>query len=473
MKVMPPTNFTAWLLEERAPERVALREGDRALTYAELEARVRHVAGYVASHAAARSIVPVVGESSIDQVVAYLGVIYAGAVPAPIADSDAVRGIVAETRAQLVLKARREPGDLACVVEFETAAGASIDAVAVPADELCTLMYTSGSTGRPRGVMVSTRNLWANARAILEVTQLRADDHALLCMPLYYCYGASVLHTHLRAGATISLTAGALPEELLAQLVASGATGLPAVPSMIEMLLSRSSIASTPLPHLRYVMTSGGRIPERTVHKLRTLLPAIRVYLRYGITEVTAAASFLPLEHVDERPGSIGRGLPGIPLCVEDGEIVVRGDSVTLGYFGAPEETASAFRDGAFHTGDLATVDADGLVSIVGRTKEFVKTGGHRVAPQEIEAVLLQLTGIESVAVCGVAHPMRGEALVAAVVLAAGVATDEGVLRRHCAAHLPPYKVPARFRIVAALPRTANGKIDRRALAAELTATLP
>lgn len=490
----PPDNIAAWLLAVGARDAIAVELGAERITYAALRERVREVAGFVhARHAPspARPIVPILGETSIELVVAYLGVLYAGGVPAPLASPSAevLRGVIEETGARMTLVAGPPPRGIVLddtIVACARARGAPLPAVAVAPDELAALMYTSGSTGRPRGVMVSTRNLWSNARAILEAVPLTTDDRVLVTLPLYYCYGASVIHTHLRAGATVVLTAATYPAELLAALADTAATGLPAVPSMIQMLLARGALASTALPSLRYVMVSGGRLAETTVRELRAALPAARVYIRYGVTELTAAASFLPPDRLDDKLGAIGSGVPGTPLHVERedgsevvpgsgqvGEIVGRGDHVTLGYFADPDETARVFRDGAFHTGDVATVDTEGFITIVGREKEFVKTGGHRVAPQEVEEILMQHAGVHSAAVCGVVHPMRGEALVAAVIPRDGVTLTEAELRKHCVAFLPAHKVPAQLRIVASLPKTPNGKLDRRALAAAMSDHAP
>jgi acyl-CoA synthetase (AMP-forming)/AMP-acid ligase II len=337
------------------------------------------------------------------------------------------------------------------------------------------LLYTSGSTGAARGVMLSARNLRANAGAILGFLPLTPGDRALVTLPLYYCYGASVIHTHLRAGASVALSRAAFPEELCDELERSGATGLPAVPSLIKLLVDRSSIATRALPRLRYAMVSGGHLLDADVRKLRAALPDLALYIRYGVTELTAAASYLPPERLGDRLGSIGRGLPGAPLRVERddgrevtpgadevGEIVGAGPHVALGYY---RTTDAAFHDGKFYTGDLARIDADGFIVVVGRAKEFVKTGGHRVSPVEVEGVLAELPGVLEVAVCGVPHPVRGEALVAGVVARPGHAPSAAELRAHCAARLPTFKVPVAFVLLPELPKTANGKISRRQLA--------
>jgi acyl-CoA synthetase (AMP-forming)/AMP-acid ligase II len=483
----PPRNFAAWLLEAGDADQPALIHGSNIVTYAALRERVRSIAGFVqAQHGGPeRAIVPLVGETSIDLVSAYLGVLYAGAIPAPLGpvSEDVLRSVVVETKARMTLVAGEQPARSASdgVIACADAVGAPAQAVPVGPDDVAALMYTSGSTGRSRGVIVSSRNLWSNTRAIMEAVPLTARDRALVTLPLYYCYGASVVHTHLRAGATVVIATDTYAVELIAALSDTRASALPAVPSLIQMLVARGALANASLPDLRWIMVSGGRLAERTVRELRAALPGVRIYIRYGVTELTAAASILSHDRLHDKLGSIGSGIPGTPLRVERpdgsevapgsgevGEIVGRGDHVTLGYFDDAEETARAFRAGAFHTGDLATVDADGFVTVVGREKEFIKTGGHRVAPQEIDGVLMRHPAVQSAAACGISHPLRGEALVAAVVVRDGATVTPAQLRRHCAEHLPPYKVPTRFHVLAELPRTRNGKHDRRALAAML-----
>jgi long-chain acyl-CoA synthetase len=224
-------------------------------------------------------------------------------------------------------------------------------------------------------------------------------------------------------------------------------------------------------------MVSGGALPRAAIERLRQALPQIRLYLRYGVTELTAGASMLPPERADKIP-SIGRGLPGAPLLVlrtdgtpvepgERGEIVVRTESVALGYF-TDDGEEQRFRAGAFHSGDLATVDADGYVFVVGREREFVKTAGHRVAPAEVEEVIARLPWVDEVAVCGAPHPVLGESLVCFVVARAESEASSALLRAHCAERLPTFKLPSRFELVPSLPRTSSGKLDRRALAALL-----
>jgi acyl-CoA synthetase (AMP-forming)/AMP-acid ligase II len=295
-------------------------------------------------------------------------------------------------------------------------------------------------------------------------------------MPVHYSFGLSVLHTQLRAGASVALCTASFPVEILDALSNSRATVLPGVPTLFQTLLERTALADQPLPFLGHVMVSGGKLSAELAVRLKQALPNVRLYLRYGVTEVTAGASILPPECWDKSP-SIGNGLPQAPLRVlradgtsvergtgEVGEIVVQSDSVALGYLGS--DGSESFKDGAFHSGDLATVDDEGYVFVVGRERSFIKTGGYRVAPPEVEETVTALPFVVEAAVCGVPHPLLGESVVCFVVVRAGTEGAVARLREHCKASLPSFKVPTRFELVSKLPRTSSGKTDTRQLVA-------
>ncbi|HEY5938918.1 MAG TPA: class I adenylate-forming enzyme family protein [Kofleriaceae bacterium] len=478
-------NLAAWLLEAGVDDDTVLAWRGGQATYAELRASVRRVAACVRQFAQrdGDAIIPLVGGNSIEWVASYLGVLYAGAVPALVPPTTLVnlRAVFGEVDARLALVDPGLAGGLTglatTILPFDEATTNAItdDApVAKPRAEMSALLYTSGSTGRPKGVMLSASNLVANAEAILAACPLDRADRAFQTLPFFYCYGLSVLHTHLRAGASLYLSRAELPEAIVDDLVESDATGMPSIPSLFQTLATRSTLADRPPRRLRYVMVSGGRMADAALERLARALPGTTVHVRYGVTELTAAASFLPPEHRLAKVGSIGRGLAGGELSVERGsdevgELVVRGAHVAMGYFRDDVLTRERFRDGAFHTGDLARIDADGFIYLVGRRAEFVKTIGHRVSPAEVEEVLALAPGVLEAGVCGVPHPVRGEALVAAVVLAPGAASTPATLLRHCASQLPAFKVPTKVVILDALPRTPNQKLDRARLGALLS----
>ena len=327
----PPSNIAAWLLETGVPGDPAIVDGSSVVSYAELRRRVLLAAGVVRAHASAtgeRAVVLIVGENTSDQVVAYLGTLYAGAIAAPVAARPShLRAIVDDTGATFAfanssaLAAVRDVLPTACSTDASSTASEVAPLAApeaVPADAPALLFHTSGSTGRPQAVAVSTRNLCWSTEAILASVPIDRADRGALVLPTYYCYGASVLHTHLRRGARLVLADAADPVRLVAELGAAGVTGLAGVPTVFSALLSRRALIGHPLASLRYIMVSGGALGERRISELETALPGVALYVRYGVTELTAAASILPPEHLRDKPGSIGRGLLGAPLRVED-----------------------------------------------------------------------------------------------------------------------------------------------------------
>lgn len=482
------TNILSFLMDGATdPTAPVVWESGHWRSYGDLATRMRRFAALFRARANSgeRPTVLLSGENSFDMIAAHLGALYAGAISIPVGalSDDAFRSVYEEARPSVVLaepslldRVRAlgipEPLPLDVALDSELHTPAHVDP-----NDAAVIIYTSGSTGLPRGVMVSSRNISFNTEAILEAAPLSADDRAFTVLPFYYCYGLSVLYGHLRSRASLVLDRFVHLDKSLDVMAETAVTNFPGVPTTFQMLASRGALTSPRFPRLRHAMVAGGKIHEKTIRAILEALPDTKLHIRYGATEVTAAASFVPPERLVEKIGSIGRGLAGAPLTVERedgtpvvpgsgevGEIVVRGAHVTLGYFRATGEDLS-FRGGAFHTGDLARVDGDGFIFHAGRQKDFVKTAGHRVAPQEVEMVLARIPEVEEVAVFGVPHPVRGEALVAAVVVRSGRECSIDALRLACAQHLPSFKVPVAFRVVAALPKTDRGKLDRRALA--------
>ena len=249
------------------------------------------------------------------------------------------------------------------------------------AEDLGCIIYTSGTTGRPKGVMLSHRNLFANATAIAEYLAIRADDKVLCPLPFHFSYGASVLNSNLIAGAQLLLEDNtAFPQVLVRRMQDEGVTAFPGVPATFALLLGRCRLADFDLGRLRYVTQAGGAMPKPQIEQLRAILPHTKVFIMYGQTEATARLTYLPPELLEVKLGSVGRALPGIEIqlrhegaCVpqgEVGEICARGPSIMLGYWRDAELTAEVLRDGWLHTGDLAHADIDGYLYIDGRAVE-------------------------------------------------------------------------------------------------------
>ncbi|MFP2928572.1 class I adenylate-forming enzyme family protein, partial [Pyxidicoccus sp. 3LG] len=340
-----------------------------------------------------------------------------------------------------------------------------------PAEAPAAIVYTSGSTGTPRGVIQTFGNIAANTRSIAEYLGLTAADRAHLILPLHYCYGKSVLQTHLLVGASVFLEPRFMyPQVVLEAMATEGSTGFAGVPLTFELLKRQASAAPLPALKLRYVTQAGGGMAPDTIRWTREAFRPAELYVMYGQTEATARLSYLPPRYAEAKAGSIGIGIPGVELRVvaedgtplpagETGHLVARGANVTPGYLDAPEETAAVLKDGWLWTGDLAWRDADGFFFLVGRAKEILKVNGHRVSPVELEHQLARHPAVQEVAVVGVPDALGGEAACAVVVLRAGAEAKEDDLRRFCRESLPAHKVPRHVVFSEALPRGPAGKV--------------
>jgi len=335
------------------------------------------------------------------------------------------------------------------------------------------IIFTSGSTGVPKGVMISHRNLIANTESIITYLKLGQDDRMLVVLPFYYCYGLSLLHTHLRVGGSIVLNNSFIfIGGVIRDMIEHKCTGFAGVPSHFQILLRKSdNFKTTSFPDLRYVTQAGGKLAPIFIDEFRNSHPEITFIVMYGQTEATARLSYLPPELYEAKKGSMGKGIPGVELKVvnekgepikpgETGEVIARGDNIMLGYFGDEEGTRSVIRNGWLYTGDLGTVDEDRYIYLAARKKEIIKVGGKRISPKEIEAVILEIPEVVDCTVEGVDDEIQGEALKATIV----IRTDNGKeqmlerIKRHCTKHLALYKVPQIFELKEQLVISATGK---------------
>jgi long-chain acyl-CoA synthetase len=494
-------NFAERLLAGKEPARTALVTLEAEHSYGQLSQAVLGAARFlVRSGAQKGDCVGVAAENSFFWVAGYLGAMRAGCVAVPIssqlppADCSALvertkmRFAFAEAR---VASAAWLKGVSHLVLDKKVAAvsGARIQALSELAnepdqqlpeaggDDLAAILFSSGSTGKPRGVMLSHANLLANTESIVAAIGISAEDRAMQVLPFHYSFGASVLQTHLLAGAAVVVDKRFLfPDKVLQRMIETRCTGFAGVPSHYQILLRKSQFKQLQFPDLRWLQQAGGKLQESFVRELRAARPELRLYVMYGATEATARLSILPHDQVDARLGSIGRGIPGVSLQVldergqqvkpgEPGEIVASGANVARGYYQDPAETAATFRGGRLHTGDLATVDAEGFVYVIGREKSFLKCGGTRISADRFEEALLGFDGIVEAAVIGVPDEMLGEAPAAFVV--ARDPADDTLPRRlqeYAQALMPLLMRPKFIEIVAELPKSAAGKVQRMKL---------
>jgi long-chain acyl-CoA synthetase len=345
--------------------------------------------------------------------------------------------------------------------------------------ELAAIFYTSGSTGSGKGVMLSHRNLVSNTLATIQYLRLSAAESVVVILPFYYIYGNSLLLTHIACGGRMVIDNRFLyPEIVLDTMEQERVTGFSGVPSHFLILLGKSTFSRRKLKHLRYFTQAGGAMAPETIRKLINLFGNKEIFIMYGQTEAAPRVTWLPPERLKDKVGSIGVAVPGVtielldengkPVALGDtGEIVVSGPNVMMGYWNQPRENHEVLRDEKLHTGDLAKLDQDGYLWVVGRSKEIIKSGGNRVSAKEVEECLLTCDKILEVGVVGVPDDILGEAIRAVVVLKAGAIADAREIQTHCRKNLAEFKVPRQVRFVDTLPKYQSGKINKPLLKAE------
>ena len=340
------------------------------------------------------------------------------------------------------------------------------------ADDVVVMVYTSGTTGRSKGAMMTTANLASNVSALHEIWGWRRDDVLLHALPIFHVHGLIVaMHCALLAGSRILFQ----PRFDVSQLRAAlpRATVMMGVPTFYTRLLDEPDFGPAECRGMRLFISGSAPLLEETFEAFAER-SGHRILERYGMTEAGMITSN-PLQG-ERLPGTVGYPLPDVELRVVDehgkrtgpgdiGIVEIRGPNVFKGYWRQPEKTAAEFRaDGFFHTGDLGRLDKDGRLTLVGRSKDLIISGGYNVYPKEIEACLDELPGIRESAVIGVAHADLGEAPVAIIVPEAAGAGDPGEILSALESRLARFKRPRRIVNVDELPRNAMGKVQKQLL---------
>lgn len=350
--------------------------------------------------------------------------------------------------------------------------------VARSGEDLAAILYTSGTTGRSKGAMLSHDNLLSNARVLVEAWRFEASDVLLHALPIFHTHGLFVAtNVVMLSGGSMIFLPGFKSDEVIKWL--PRATTMMGVPTFYTRLLDTPAFTGELAKHMR-LFTSGSapllaethqRFEERTGH---------RILERYGMTETNMNTSN-PYDG-DRRAGTVGRALPGVEVKItnpetgkdvpqgEPGVIEVRGPNVFRGYWRMPDKTREELRmDGFFITGDIGTLDTDGYVTIIGRQKDLIITGGYNVYPKEIELILDEQPGVLESAVVGVPHPDFGEAVIAVIVARPGQTVDAVAVAAAMGERLARFKQPKHIAIVADLPRNTMGKVQKNLLREQFT----
>jgi malonyl-CoA/methylmalonyl-CoA synthetase len=339
-------------------------------------------------------------------------------------------------------------------------------------NDLAALLYSSGTTGQPKGIMLTHGNLLSNAETLVEAWGFTSGDRLLHALPIYHVHGLFVaVGCVMLSGASMRWLNGYDAEQVINFLPECSV--MMGVPTYYTRLLSQASLSAGVCGNMRLFISGSAPLLEETFAEFEERT-GHRILERYGMTETNMNTSN-PLNG-ERKPGTVGPALAGVELRItgddgqavtsgEIGHIQVCGPNVFAGYWQMPEKTAEDFTgDGYFNTGDMGRIDAEGYVSIVGRNKDLIITGGLNVYPKEVELFIDDLSGVKESAVIGVPHPDFGEAVVAIVVPEPRANRTESEIIEACKAELAGFKVPKSVVVVDALPRNAMAKVQKNML---------
>jgi fatty-acyl-CoA synthase len=345
---------------------------------------------------------------------------------------------------------------------------------------LAQIVYTSGTESLPKGAMLShDAVIWQYVSCIVDGC-MQASDRMLHALPLYHCAQLDVfLGPAIYLGMTNIITGKPQPEIILPMLERFRITSFFAPPTIWISLLRSPLLAKSDLGALEKGYYGASIMPVEVLKELQTRLPKVRLWNLYGQTEIAPLATVLQPEDQLSRPGSAGLPVLNVETRVvlddmqdaapgEIGEIVHRSPHLMMGYYKDAARTAEAFAGGWFHSGDLATADAEGYITVVDRKKDMIKTGGENVSSREVEEALYLLPEISEAAVVGLPDPLWIEAVTAAVVMKGDQVLDEEKVLAHARQHLAPFKVPKRVVFLDALPKNPSGKLLKRLLREQL-----
>ncbi len=489
---------------DRCGEFTSIYYEGRAFTNAEHLRRAERLAAVLCSFGVrSGDRVVVMMPNSPDVIAAYHAVWRIGAVVVPVArqlTAAEVRFIVDSSGAGVVLtcpalvprlrEATAELPEFRCLLSIGAAVGAeNIEPAMIAADpvrtchdgppgDLAVLLFTSGTTGNPKGVMLTHENLRTNALGVAEQYRPAPRTMTLHVLPLSHSFGVLGMNLDVVCGLRSVILPWFEPKRALQAIHEFRVQRFFAVPTMLIALCHDPERDRYDCSSLELVTSGGAGLPE----ELRLEFEAsFRCSVRsgYGLSEAAPTVSFCA-EGEAFRPGSSGRAVPGVDVCIQDhsgkqlppnqaGEICVRGPNVMAGYWQDPAATAAVIRDGWLHTGDVGHLDDDGFLSITDRMKDIIIKGGENISPRQIEEALHSHPAVAEVAVVGLPDATFGEDVCAVVVLRAGHAATEAELREHAGRLVHRFKVPARVAFRDALPKSTVGKVLKRELRRELS----
>lgn len=349
--------------------------------------------------------------------------------------------------------------------------------------DLATLIYTSGSTGEPKGVMSTHQNMISAARSIVQYIGNVHEDVVLDVLPLSFDYGLyQVIMAFMYGGTVILEKSFVYLHNILERIAQEKVTGFPIVPTIVAMLLKLQDVTKYDFSSLRYMTNTGAALPVEHIRKLRNLFPHVTMISMFGLTECKRVC-YLPPEELDRRPSSVGQAMPNCEVFVVDeegnevapgqtGELIIRGANVMQGYWNDPELTAKTYRNRRYpaermlYSGDYFCRDEDGFLYFLGRKDDMIKSKGERISAKEVENNICAMEGVSEVAVIGLPDEIFGQAIKAYIVPAPNVELTEKQVLKYCSENLESFMVPKYVEFMDNLPKTPNGKIDKKLLKA-------
>ncbi len=501
-------NLAVMLAESRAsnPDKTLCHIGERSFSYAQVDEISGRIATSLRNLGVGRGDKVAVQLPNLPQFLfAYFGILKAGAVMVPLnpllrarevsyhlQDSQSRLLITFETFAEEAVRGANDIDGLDVYVvnmpgndqrpdgtkHFDELYFADDTGEVEPtnADDTAVIIYTSGTTGKPKGAELTHFQLFMNCTVAGELFEFRDDDVGLAVLPLFHVFGlSSVLNVTVRFGGSLVLVPRFDPKTVVDELAHHRCTIFSGVPTMYYALL-QADTESHDLSAIRVAVSGGAAIPGEVIRAFEEKFPGVVVLEGYGLSE-TASTTTFNINAEQRKVLSIGKPIWGVQVRVVDengdelpsgtdnvGEIVIRGHNVMKGYYNKPEATAEAFRNGWFHTGDLAYRDEDGYFFIVDRKKDLVIRGGYNVYPREIEEVLFDHPGVAAAAVIGKPDDKLGQEVLAFVVAKEGESLTPDELIAHCKERLAAYKYPRDVRIIDELPTGPTGKILKKEL---------
>ncbi|HEU4796025.1 MAG TPA: long-chain fatty acid--CoA ligase [Pyrinomonadaceae bacterium] len=492
--MMEPRNIPE-LLRQRAsvsPDKVfLLSEADkRQFTYREFEAAVRSVAGMLAAHGVGKGdVVSLLLPNSAEYIIAYFACWQLGALAGPVnghLKAQEIEYVVSNSEAKLMLVNSEFLGK----VETSRVPRVVFDSVSerdqnfkeektnqITEEDEAIIIYTSGTTGKPKGCLLTHGNVIANARQISKWLGFSEKDRLLTIMPLFHMNAVSVTTMSALYAGGSTVVSPKFSASRFWQIVSDyQITSFGSVATMLSMLLSTYPDGvpeGLQTDQLRFAMCGSAPVPAEILRRFEETFNCL-VVEGYGLSESTCRSTFNPPDQ-RRRPGSCGLPIGNEMRVVDEddrdvpegelGEIVLRGENILKGYFKNEAATATAFRNGWFHTGDIGYRDADGFYYIVDRKSDMIIRGGENIYPREIDEVLYQHPQVAAAAVIGVPDELYGEEVAAVVVLKPEAKTSEQEVIEFCKARLADYKCPKTVRFVDDIPKGPTGKLLKRELA--------